>query len=100
MPDGELLGYLVVYLPEKRIYPDSGYKKTIVELLTLEQAETLAVRCRDEWEERDCAREDTQIVAVYASPRALVVDTGESETIALDPEAPPSAGNAPTFVST
>ena len=63
MPDGKLLGFVVVYLPENRVYPDTEYKEgtRAVELLTLPQAETLAERCRHEWEEKhDCDREDTQ----------------------------------------
>ena len=70
MPEGKLLGYVVVYLPENRIYPDTSYDEEgavrIVNLLTLEQAETLAVKCRDAWE--NCDRDDTQVVAIYGLP--------------------------------
>ena len=67
MPEGKLLGYVVVYVPENRIYPDTSYEGTrIVNLLTLEEAETLAVKCRRAW--NNCDREDTQVVAVYGLP--------------------------------
>ena len=70
MPEGELFGFVVVYLPENRIYPDTSYDGTrIVELLPLEQAESLAVQCRDQWwKDKKCKREDTQVVAVYSLP--------------------------------
>ena len=77
MPEGKLLGYVVVYLPENRIYPDTSYEGTrIVNLLTLEQAETLAVKCRDEWEGYD--RGYTQVVAVYGLPYEASIG-GEDE---------------------
>lgn len=70
MPDGKPLGYVVMYRPENRIYPDTSYGKeggtNVVELLTLPQAEALAEKCRDAWE--DCDREHTQIAAVHAEP--------------------------------
>ena len=67
MPEGKPLGYVVVYLPENRIYPDTSYEgQRIVNLLTLEEAETLAVKCRDAWVGYE--RGHTQVVAVYGLP--------------------------------
>ena len=68
MPEGKLLGYVVMYRSENRIYPDTSYGKeggtNIVELLTLPQAEELAERCRETW--AAYPPEETQIAAVYA----------------------------------
>ena len=68
MPAGKLLGYVVIYRSENRVYPDTNYGReggtNIVELLTLPQAETLAKECREAWADYD--PEQTQIAAVYA----------------------------------
>ena len=70
MPEGKLLGYVVMYRSENRVYPDTSYEQEgavrIVELLTLPQAEQLAERCREAW--ADYPPEETQIVAVYSLP--------------------------------
>lgn len=73
MPDGNLLGYVVVYLPENRVYPDTVYTEgtRTVELLTLEQAETLAVKCRNAWKAYD--RENAQVAAVYGLPYETLI---------------------------
>lgn len=68
MLEGKLLGYVVMYRSENRVYPDTSYGKeggtNIVELLTLPQAEALAKECREAWE--GYPPEQTQIAAVYA----------------------------------
>ena len=67
MAEDALLGYVVLYRPENRVYPDTKYAEEgavrAVELLTLPEAEALARRCRDEWGTKH--REGVEVVAVH-----------------------------------
>ena len=66
MPEGKLLGYAVVYLPENRAYSSPAGERVIVDILTLPQAEKLASECREAWD--NCEPQDTQVVALYGLP--------------------------------